>query len=78
MLVNVWAIGRDENVWPNPESFEPERFLESKIDFKGQYFELLPFRKLEDGEKPESIDTTEMMGMSPRKAVPMKAIPFKP
>ncbi|EPS66524.1 hypothetical protein M569_08252, partial [Genlisea aurea] len=43
MLVNVWAIGRDENVWPNPESFEPERFLGSKVDFKGQYFELLPF-----------------------------------
>ncbi|XP_074263216.1 geraniol 8-hydroxylase-like [Silene latifolia] len=41
--VNVWSIGRDSSVWPNAQSFLPERFLESEVDFKGQSFELLPF-----------------------------------
>nr|WET52745.1 cytochrome P450 76AH62 [Callicarpa americana] len=43
ILVNVWAMGRDPRIWKNPESFEPERFLDQKIDFKGQDYELLPF-----------------------------------
>jgi len=41
--VNVWSIGRDPNVWPDSESFTPERFLESEIDIKGRDFELMPF-----------------------------------
>ncbi|KAK9118058.1 hypothetical protein Scep_016151 [Stephania cephalantha] len=43
VMVNVWAIGRDGRVWKNPNCFEPERFLESQIGFKGRDFELLPF-----------------------------------
>ncbi|GMH26617.1 hypothetical protein Nepgr_028460 [Nepenthes gracilis] len=43
VLVNVWAIGRDVKFWENPNSFKPERFLESNINFKGQDFELIPF-----------------------------------
>ncbi|KAL8487557.1 hypothetical protein ACS0TY_024022 [Phlomoides rotata] len=43
ILVNVWAIGRDPHVWPNPTSFQPERFLNTKIDFKGHDFTLIPF-----------------------------------
>lgn len=43
ILVNVWAIGRDSSKWPNPDSFEPQRFLGSKVDVKGQDFELIPF-----------------------------------
>ncbi|KAL6658941.1 hypothetical protein ACP70R_002981 [Stipagrostis hirtigluma subsp. patula] len=43
LLVNVWAIGRDGKVWPEPEKFMPERFLEKDIDFRGRDFELLPF-----------------------------------
>ncbi|GLT66927.1 hypothetical protein SLA2020_392670 [Shorea laevis] len=41
--VNVWAIGRDPNVWESPQEFYPERFLDSPIDFKGQNYEFLPF-----------------------------------
>lgn len=43
ILVNVWSIGRNSSIWDNPNSFEPERFLESEIDFKGRDFELVPF-----------------------------------
>ncbi|XP_059442657.1 cytochrome P450 71AP13-like [Corylus avellana] len=42
-FVNAWAIGRDPESWENPDRFEPERFMGSTIDFKGQHFELIPF-----------------------------------
>ncbi|XP_022775608.1 cytochrome P450 71B36-like [Durio zibethinus] len=43
IAVNVWAIGRDPDIWKNPEEFFPERFIDNPIDFQGQHFELLPF-----------------------------------
>lgn len=43
VMVNVWAIGHDHNVWEDPELFVPERFLTSEVDFKGGHFELIPF-----------------------------------
>ena len=43
LLINVWAIGRDPNVWPEPENFKLERFLECNIDLRGHDFQLLPF-----------------------------------
>ncbi len=43
ILVNVWAMGRDSSIWPDPNLFLPERFLEKDIDFKGSDFELIPF-----------------------------------
>ncbi|XP_047331495.1 cytochrome P450 76A1-like [Impatiens glandulifera] len=43
MFVNAWAIGRDPESWENPNVFQPERFLGSDIDYKGQHYEMIPF-----------------------------------
>ncbi|XP_004295879.1 PREDICTED: cytochrome P450 71A25-like [Fragaria vesca subsp. vesca] len=43
VMVNAWAIGRDTKSYTNAELFEPERFLDSAIDYKGNNFELIPF-----------------------------------
>ncbi|MFS7999054.1 putative cytochrome P450 [Helianthus anomalus] len=45
LLVNLWKIHRDPNIWSDPYEFKPERFLTSQkdIDLKGNHFELLPF-----------------------------------
>ena len=49
VILNVWAIGRDPQVWKHddPHTFIPDRFLlqdaYSSIDVKGKHFEVLPF-----------------------------------
>lgn len=44
IMVNTWALGRDPNVWENPNSFRPERFLGSgSAHAKGRNFEFIPF-----------------------------------
>ncbi|KAL8154161.1 hypothetical protein V2J09_011921 [Rumex salicifolius] len=43
VITNAWAIQRDPTQWSNPNEFQPERFLDSKVDYKGQDFGLIPF-----------------------------------
>ncbi|CAA3001091.1 flavonoid 3'-monooxygenase [Olea europaea var. sylvestris] len=47
LLVNVWAIARDPNVWADPLEFRPERFLpggeKPNVDVRGNDFEVIPF-----------------------------------
>ncbi|MBA0550252.1 hypothetical protein Golax_017854 [Gossypium laxum] len=43
VLINSWAIARDSRYWSEPESFNPERFLDSSLDYKGTDFQYIPF-----------------------------------
>ncbi|KAB5552128.1 hypothetical protein DKX38_009439 [Salix brachista] len=43
VLVNAWAIGRDPDAWDDPSCFMPERFIGTKVDYRGQNLEFIPF-----------------------------------
>ncbi|KAI4370918.1 hypothetical protein MLD38_019210 [Melastoma candidum] len=43
VLFNLTVLGRDPAYWSDPESFKPERFEDSSIDFRGGCFVYLPF-----------------------------------
>ncbi|XP_023637779.1 bifunctional dihydrocamalexate synthase/camalexin synthase [Capsella rubella] len=43
IIVNVYALGRDPKLWENPDEFNPDRYLDSSVDFKGLNFEFIPF-----------------------------------
>ncbi|XP_076891037.1 xanthotoxin 5-hydroxylase CYP82C4-like [Bidens hawaiensis] len=45
LIVNLWKLHRDPQVWSDPNEFKPERFLEkhANINYQGQNFEYIPF-----------------------------------
>ncbi|KAM4115381.1 hypothetical protein ACJW30_04G145500 [Castanea mollissima] len=43
VFVNAKSIGTDPKYWKNQNEFQPERFLDSSVDFRGQHYQLLPF-----------------------------------
>nr|XP_043636866.1 dimethylnonatriene synthase-like [Erigeron canadensis] len=45
LIVNVWKLHRDPQVWSDPNEFRPERFLEEhmQVNYQGQNFEYIPF-----------------------------------
>ncbi|CAM0906649.1 unnamed protein product [Alopecurus aequalis] len=42
-MVNMWAIAHDAAVWPEPELFRPERFMEEEVSVLGSDLRLAPF-----------------------------------
>ncbi|KAK6935393.1 Cytochrome P450 [Dillenia turbinata] len=43
VLINARANQRDPIIWDMPENFQPERFRDNPLDFRGQQFEFIPF-----------------------------------
>ncbi|GJY83607.1 geraniol 8-hydroxylase-like protein [Tanacetum coccineum] len=43
IFVNVCAMARDPAYWESPLVFMPERFLQNKVEYKGQHYEFIPF-----------------------------------
>eukprot|EP00253_Pinus_taeda_P000720 PITA_00720 len=47
VLVNVWGMGRDPQIWNEPLKFIPEKFIEDEmcghVGYSGKHFELIPF-----------------------------------
>ncbi|KAG6542616.1 hypothetical protein Mapa_015946 [Marchantia paleacea] len=43
VYINVYAIQRSPELWEDPNSFKPERFVNNPVDVRGQDFCLLPF-----------------------------------
>ncbi|GLJ48320.1 hypothetical protein SUGI_1020060 [Cryptomeria japonica] len=42
-MVNMWSITHDPAIWQSPQEFQPERFLEEKVDIRGNDLRLAPF-----------------------------------
>lgn len=42
-MVNMWAITHNEKFWPEPEKFQPERFIDEDVAIMGSDLRLAPF-----------------------------------
>lgn len=43
IILNIWAVHRNADVWTDPDKFMPERFIEEDCDFSGKDCKLIPF-----------------------------------
>ena len=44
VIINNWGMGHDTRIWSeNCEEFLPERFIDGKVDIRGNNFQLIPF-----------------------------------
>lgn len=43
VLVNAWGIANDPRYWERPDVFNPDRFLDNKLDPTGNDFRYIPF-----------------------------------
>nr|ABD39481.1 CYP82E4v11 [Nicotiana tabacum] len=43
LFANVMKLQRDPKLWSDPDTFDPERFIATDIDFRGQYYKYIPF-----------------------------------
>ncbi|CAH1422163.1 unnamed protein product [Lactuca virosa] len=46
LIVNIWKLQHDPEIWSDPSEFRPERFLSgthAHVDVRGTNFELIPF-----------------------------------
>ena len=42
-MINFWSIHHNEEDWPEPEKFRPERFLEEDGTLSDKRFSFMPF-----------------------------------
>jgi len=42
LILNIYGVHRDSNFWPNPEVFDPDRFLPETIQNRHPY-SYIPF-----------------------------------
>jgi cytochrome P450 len=43
IFVNTYAMGRDPEVWDNPQAFQPERFVDNPFNYNSNTCEIVPF-----------------------------------
>ncbi|XP_024984123.1 premnaspirodiene oxygenase-like [Cynara cardunculus var. scolymus] len=43
VMINAWACSTDPEFWEDPDSFRPERFETTSVDFKGTHYQYIPF-----------------------------------
>ncbi|TYJ07506.1 hypothetical protein E1A91_A11G008800v1 [Gossypium mustelinum] len=43
VFINAWVMQRDPELWDDPLRFQPERFLETDISYRGNNFRFFPF-----------------------------------